>query len=74
MIDVTHKLPMTRQVELLDLRKNCVDRWWSCPKRLRPKSLCRKVWAQFGHSRTNSKGSHRCKPLICWLRGQDLNL
>ena len=20
------------------------------------------------------KGSHRCKPLICWLRGQDLNL
>ena len=23
------------------------------PERLRPKSLCRKVWAHFGHSRQN---------------------
>jgi hypothetical protein len=27
-----------------------------------------------GRIEQNKKGLHRCKPLIFWLRGQDLNL
>ncbi len=36
--------------------------------------LGRKHLAQIGHNPKNKKGSPRCKPLIVWLRGKDLNL
>src|SRR5690348_5383267 len=34
----------------------------------------KKSTAQIRHRPEKSKGSHCCKPLIVWLRGQDLNL
>src|SRR6185503_10256156 len=34
----------------------------------------KKLTAQIRHRPENKKGLHRCKPLIVWLRGQDLNL
>ena len=33
-----------------------------------------KPTARLRHRPEKRKGSHRCKPLIYWLRGQDLNL
>ena len=39
--------------------------------------LARRGSEKLGHNLVTAekrKGSHRCKPLICWLRGKDLNL
>ena len=63
---------------ITSMRSKALIRWRSTKTVTPTRRARRKLATHFGHNLVTidakKKGLHRCRPLLYWLRGQDLNL